>query len=322
MFTASNPSMPASGFVGESKNDIYALIERAPASARHLLAYCKLPSELSSEVRLERASSFIRNKRLQFPIVMKPDVGERGKDVRILRNFDELHSQLTRFTKDVVIQELAKGVEFSVFYFRFPTEPKGQIFSITKKEFPAVIGDGISDLEMLILRDARAVCLAERYFERNRDRLTSIPPKGEAVQLIDIGTHSRGAIFNEGSHLRTPELECAIDDLSHGIDGFYFGRFDLRSPSIDDLMRGNFKIIELNGVTSESTNIYDRRYSLLDAYEILFAQWKIAFEIGAENRRLGAKYLSLREFMKLVRNRDASQIENSTTFLSQKESCA
>jgi hypothetical protein len=221
-----------------------------------------------------------------------------------------------------VIQEFAPGVEVSIFYFRFASERNGRIFSITKKEFPAVIGDGSSDLESLILRDPRAVCLAERYIERNRDRLTSIPANGEPIQLIDIGTHSRGAIFNEGGHLQTPALEQAIDDLSRGIDRFYFGRFDLRSPSIDELMRGNFKIMELNGVTSESTNIYDRRYSLLDSYQILFTQWKIAFEIGSANHTLGAKCLSLREFIKLICNRDVSQIENLTPFLSQKESCA
>jgi hypothetical protein len=145
---------------------------------------------------------------------------------------------------------------------------------------------------------------------------------GEAVQLIDIGTHSRGAIFNEGGHLRSPELEKAIDDLARGIDGFYFGRFDIRSHSIDELMGGNFKIIELNGVTSESTNIYDPRYSLIDAYRILFRQWKLAFDIGAANRELGAKCLLLREFIKLLRTRDVSQLESATPIFSQKESCA
>jgi membrane protein DedA with SNARE-associated domain len=322
VLTASNPSMPASGFVGESKHDIYSLIEKSPASSRHLLAYCKLPSGLTSEARFERATSLIKNERLQFPIVVKPDVGERGNGVRILQSEVELRAQMESLTEDAVIQEFANGVEASVFYFRFPTEQHGRIFSITRKEFPAVVGDGTSDLETLILRDPRAVCLAGRYFERNRDRLATIPAVGEAVQLIDIGTHSRGAIFHEGGQLRTPELERAIDHLSRGIDGFYFGRFDLRSASFAELMRGNFKVIELNGVTSESTNIYDRRYSLIDAYRILFRQWRIAFEIGAANRKLGAKCLSIREFIKLIFSKDASRKENGPAFLPKKASCA
>ena len=42
----------------------------------------------------------------------------------------------------------------------------------------------------------------------------------------------------------------------------------------------NMKILELNGVTSEATHIYDPKFSLLDAYRVLFQQWRIAFEIG------------------------------------------
>ena len=46
-------------------------------------------------------------------------------------------------------------------------------------------------------------------------------------------------------------------------------------------------MIELNGVTSEATNIYDARHSLADAYRVLFEQWSLAFEIGAANRERG-----------------------------------
>ena len=71
--------------------------------------------------------------------------------------------------------------------------------------------------------------------------------------------------------------------------------------SFEDLMRGeNFKIIELNGVTSESTNIYDPKYSLLDAYRILFRQWRLAYEIGVENLALGAKATGKAELIRLA----------------------
>ena len=321
-FTSSNPCLPASGFVGESKFDIYTRIEKSESSRRHLLKYRKLSAKTTFTERLEGAKEFIAETGLQFPMVLKPDVGERGNNIRILRNEHELQLQLQHLTEDALIQEFSPGVETSVFYFRLPSERHGHIFSITKKEFPIVVGDGRSDLETLILRDPRSVCLGQRYFERNVDRLRSVPAKGEMLELIDIGTHSRGAIFAEGDYLRTPELERAIGDLCRGIDGFYFGRFDLRSASFAELMRGNFKVIELNGVTSESTNIYDRRYSLFDAYRILLQQWRLAFEIGAANHKLGSKCLSVREFIKLILTRDVSRIEIENTFLSHKASCA
>ena len=236
-----------------------------------------------------------------FRIPLRPDAGERGKNVSIVRSIDDLETALLNAETDMILQEFAGGDEISVFYYRYPNEPSGKIFSITEKRFPHVVGDGRSSIEELILADPRAVCLAEKYFEQNVGRLAKVPENGERVKIIDIGTHSRGAVFLDGGWMKTPALEQKINEICRGFDGFYFGRFDIRTLSLDDLRRGeNFKIIELNGVTSESTNIYDPRYSLFDAYRILFAQWRIAFEIGAENIKLGAKVVGVFELLRLA----------------------
>ena len=203
--------------------------------------------------------------------------------------------------QDAILQEFADGDEFGVFYYRFPEEKRGQIFAITEKQFPEVIGDGETTLENLILRDKRAVCMVNKYFERHQENLLDIPAKDKKVKLVDIGTHSRGAIFLDGIRLKTGELETAVDDICQEYKGFYFGRFDVRTASIDDFKRGhNFKIIELNGVTSEATSIYDAKNSLFTAYRVLFEQWKIAFEIGAQNRARGAQPTSLLTLTKII----------------------
>jgi hypothetical protein len=163
-------------------------------------------------------------------------------------------------------------------------------------------------MEELILREKRAVAMAGSYFKYHSDNLNSRPPKGERVQLIDIGTHSRGAIFKDGAWLKTAELETKVDDICRNVPGFYFGRFDIRAASFDELKRGNFKIVELNGVSSESTNIYDPKFSLFDAYRILFKQWRLAFEIGNANKECGRSPITLRQFIKLIITRDASPI--------------
>ncbi len=140
--------------------------------------------------------------------------------------------------------------------------------------------------------------MAQHYFKANQDRLFDVPAAGEEVQLIDIGTHSRGSVFLDGAAIRTPALEAAIDRVSKSFEGFYFGRFDIRTPSLEDFQRGeNFKIVELNGVTSEATHIYDPKHSLFEAYRILRAQWRIAFEIGDQNRKRGVKPASLFEVL-------------------------
>ena len=73
------------------------------------------------------------------------------------------------------------------------------------------------------------------------------------------------------------------------------GRRELRSG------RGrNFKVVELNGVTSEATHIYDPANGLLAAYRVLFKQWRLAFEIGALCRARGARVTPLFELLTLT----------------------
>jgi hypothetical protein len=302
IFTAANPAIEAGGFTGESKDKIYRGLREAKENLTYLLRHVFLPKDLNADEKLRRAKDFIAQNRLTFPLAVKPDAGERGAGVFIVKSEAELKRRLTEIKADAIVQEFADGFEFGVFYYRFPSESEGKIFAVTEKRFPEVSGDGAANLETLILRDERAVCLAKSYFERNRERLQTIPAKGEKVKIVDIGTHSRGAIFLDGGWVKTDALESAIDRVCRNYKGFYFGRFDVRTPSIEDFRRGeNFKIVELNGVTSEATSIYDPKNSLLDAYRVLFRQWRIAFEIGAQNARRGAaKPTSVRKLVKMI----------------------
>ena len=123
--------------------------------------------------------------------------------------------------------------------------------------------------------------------------------------------------------LKQAELGTKIDEICRGFKGFYFGRFDIRAASFEDLRRGeNFKIVELNGVTSESTNIYDPRYSLHDAYRILFEQWRLAFEIGEANRKLGAGPATFRTLVSLAFGREAERHQQHLEISAAPDLCA
>jgi membrane protein DedA with SNARE-associated domain len=306
VFTAANPAIPSGGFVGESKNQIYELMSRSTAVRDHILRHILIRAPQQLPQRILTALAFIAKNKLTYPLVVKPDSGERGRGVEIIRNREELELAIKTANCDMIVQEFYGGVEASVFYYRFPGESRGHIFSITEKEFPFVVGDACSTVRELILRDKRAVCMARSYFRNLKEQLDRVPDAGESVQLIDIGTHSRGAIFREGAWLKTTELEDAIARISRSVDGFYFGRYDIRAESFDLLAAGEFKIIELNGVTSESTNIYDPRYNLIDAYKILFRQWRLAFAIGRANTVRGYRSLNISQFVRLLITRDAS----------------
>ena len=283
LFTAANPAMPASGFIGESKSDIL----RGLSAANGFIARATtIGGSLDLSRKLQNAKSFMVANSLSFPVVLKPDSGQRGSGVAVVRSDAEMEQYLRDAGAATIIQEYAPGFEFGVFYYRYPGAPKGRIFSITEKRFPSVIGDGTSSLRRLILKDPRAVCMAAFYLNKHAGQLWDIPKRGEVVQLVEVGTHCRGAVFLDGSWIKTEELEEAIDRLSQTYAGFFFGRYDVRTPSLEDFKQGrNFKVVELNGVTSEATHIYDPKNSLFTAYRVLFAQWRIAFEIGEQNRQ-------------------------------------
>jgi hypothetical protein len=293
-FCAANPAIPAGGFVGESKSQILAQIKAGEFVAR----FAKIPAGNDAQ---KFAKRFMSESELSFPIVIKPDAGQRGLGVAIIHGESELEDYFAKERPDSIVQEFAAGQEFGVLYFRCPGEPRGHIFSVTEKRFPVITGDGASTLERLILLDDRAVCSAAMFLEKNHARLGWIPAEGEKVPLTDIGNHCRGTVFLDGAHILTPDLESAIDRIAQSFDGFYFGRFDIRTPSPADFQRGrNFKIIELNGATSEATHIYDPRHNYFYGQRILREQWRILFAIGAANRARGAKIPTVLELAKML----------------------
>lgn len=287
LFTAANPAIIGGGFVGESKIDILRGLSRA----QEYVARAELiDASLNVEAKIRQARSFMAENGGAFPIVLKPNQGQRGSGVAIVRSDAELSDYISRSSQSLIIQEYAPGHEFGVFYYRLPGTAKGRIFSITEKRMPVLEGDGASTLEQLILKDECAVCLARFHLYNHRARLWEVPSESERVQLVELGTHCRGAIFLDGSWVKTPALEETFDQISKSFEGFYFGRYDVRAPSLVDFRRGkNFKIVELNGVTSEATHIYDPKNNLFTAYKTLLEQWRIAFEIGAQNRQRGVE---------------------------------
>ena len=121
------------------------------------------------------------------------------------------------------------------------------------------------------------------------------------MELVDVGSHSGGTICRDGGRHETPDLKAAVELVSHSFEGFYFGRIDLRASSLEALRRGRgLKVLEVNGVTSEATHIYDPAVSVFEAYRVLFEQWRLAFEIGAANLERGIEPLGLGELLALI----------------------
>lgn len=296
-FTAANPCLESGGMVGEKKHHaLQPLQDNAP----DLVANFSLITAVVAVERFAEAAKFIATQGL--PLVLKPDVGQRGRGVFVARTTEQVNEYLTRFSGSVIVQKHIEGEEFGIFVARMPGQLQPEVLSIVHKTFPCVAGDGVQTLRQLILGDARAKLISSLLFRRWASELSRVPAADEVVKLVEIGAHCRGSLFLDAREHATPELVATLSRLLDAVPGYAFGRMDVRVPSIHDFRQGKgIKVLELNGVSAESAHIYHPGTPLLDGYRAMFHQWSIAFEIGAAYANSGVKTTSALQLLQQFR---------------------
>ena len=288
-FTAANPSIDMGGFFGERKNEILNLI---PNCHKTISVHITMP--MSAD---ELNDALLANN-LDFPLVVKPNVGERGDGVCILYSIQEL---LAYSYTDYIIQEyIDYPVELGVLFYKYPNDIGGRVSSLTRKEFLTVKGNGVCTVEQLLAGSGRSKIYLPMVRQEFQDSLQHVPLKGEKFVVHKIGNHSKGTRFiNANAHI-TDELNATFSEISNQVDGVYFGRYDLKVPSLEHLKRGdNIKIFELNGVSSEPGIMYDQP-NVFKAYSILAHHWLALVDISNQNIRNGVRTTPLRQFFSKV----------------------
>ncbi len=291
-FSAANPAIKSSGNGTESK---YQTIQLIPEKYRPKSILIK--SDTNFEIVIQK----IDEADIQYPLIAKPDIGFRGLLVKKIDSKDELESYLKNYPIDIIIQEfLNYENECGIFYHRKPGRHLGYISSVTLKRFITVEGNGKSTLRDLILKNSRARIFSSLFEELHLKDLNDIPSQGKQFKLTAIGNHSKGTQFVNGNHLITRKLEQIFDRLSKSIDGWYYGRVDIKYNSFDDLENDtDFKILEINGIIAEPTHIYDaKKYSYFKALKTIRNHWKSLFYISIENHKANKiPYESAKKFI-------------------------
>ncbi|UTW55014.1 hypothetical protein [Kordiimonas sp. SCSIO 12610] len=292
--TNSNPGLPYSGLVGESKN---AVLNQVTGVSRDWISPYILCLRWSgnggADKTLKEALHSMKEHSLAFPLVAKPDLGMRGAGVQVVKSEEDLLRYIKAFPQgaNFMLQALINEEgEAGIYYVRHPDQEKGEIISLTLKYFPRVYGDGKTTLKQLIKDDPRAGKLAHLYFERFRGRLNEVIAEGDSVRLAFAGNHSAGTIFRNGENDITNAMRDTFDEIAKSMGEFYVGRFDIRFGDFNALKQGyGFRIIEVNGAGGEPTHIWDSRTTIRSAYSTLFSQYKHLYAIGAKNRARGFK---------------------------------
>jgi len=283
LFSTSNPNLTFGSFFGLTKSEVYQILP---------------PNTYPNTVLIHSNDSFeqvvekIAQSNLEYPFVVKPDVGMVGLLVRIIEDENQLRTYYDLVKVDWIVQEyISYNVEVGLFYVRNPNEQKGKIVGLSEKKPLSIIGDGKSTLGTLVENDSKAVFWKEEIFRKKKKKWNTIPAKGEFVELMYTGNRKTGAQLVELVDEIDEDLVILFDKISRHSNQIFYGRYDIKCNSLEDLKKGkNFAILEFNGVHSGYGHLYHCGKSAKEAYQTIFKMWQNLFQICMINHQNGARF--------------------------------
>ena len=286
-FTPSNPTLTFAGFEGEGKKEMYDLL---PGGSYPKTIYIT-PNMSPGEVKtLVMKNGFI------YPICVKPEVGLKGLLFRKVEDEEKLLLYHQKVPVEYVIQEMIEApLEVSVFYYRYPDQQQGVVSGFVQKDMMQVTGDGKTTLWNLILAHPKAAHRLEEMRIKHEKSLEQIIAEGEKYILAHAANLNRGASFTNLKSLIDDRLLSIFDRLSNRCR-WYYGRYDLKCNSIEELKEGKFIILEFNGAGAEPNHVYNAGYIWTEALKEFAHHWKVLYGIGRYNNRFnGIRYWGNKE---------------------------
>jgi hypothetical protein len=282
-FTPSNPKLTFGGMEGEPKKEMHDLLPPALCPA----FFNVQPSE-DFNVILKKVSDF----NIRFPLIVKPEVGGQGILFRKINTESRLKNYHKHVPVEYFIQEFIEyPMEVSLFYYRYPDEAKGMITGFLQKIPMQLTGDGTHTLEELILMDSKSAKRMAEIRAKHDHNFKKVLATDEKYILSYAANHNRGARFIDLKNEINESLVNILDNISHSVNDFFYGRYDIMCRSVEELKRGeNFVILEYNGCGAEPNHFYDTGYTLINAWREILKHWKILFQISRYNYKAGVDY--------------------------------
>ncbi|MDN3654896.1 hypothetical protein QWZ08_04600 [Ferruginibacter paludis] len=280
-FTSSNPKITFGGLEGEPKKEMYDLLPKELYPPTFFVSANEAISSVEQQLTTHN---------INFPFIVKPEVGEQGVLLRKINNQNELIHYHTLMPWDYIVQQLVQyPMEVSVFYIRHPKESRGVVTGFLHKIPLQVTGNGTDTLQRLVMQHPKGnkqLALLEAKHQKN---WLQVIPEGERYLLSYAANHNRGARFVDLKHAIDDQLTALFDGISSTGNEFYYGRYDIMCSNVEDLKAGkNFTILEYNGCGAEPNHFYDTGYTLLGAYKEILKHWKALYQISKYNRQQGA----------------------------------
>jgi len=248
--------------------------------------------------------AFLNDHQFSFPLIMKPDIGERGLLVEKINTLEEWEQYLDANHLDYIVQEYIQlPNEIGIFFYKLPGKTDITISSVCLKDFLSITGNGKSTVRQLLRENFHGRLQLDRLEKTNTDLLEKILNSGEISMLEPIGNHSRGTAFYSGNHLIDMEMKSLIQSIIGSHSDINYGRFDIKYNSIEELKRGiNYKVIELNGAASEPTHIYDRSIPIWKKYKIFSEHFAVMYDICTIQMQKGIDPISISAGFQTMKN--------------------
>lgn len=246
---------------------------------RFFLPSVLISDSLSVDQKKEQIHEFVNQH--GYPVILKSNVGSVGKGIVKISTDEDVDKHTPRLLGGYILQKFTSNLfECGVFYIRQNDKPK--ITGINKKHFPTVVGNGHDAVSVLAKRHPR---YSNHWNSFLQDIDTAeVLEAGVEKRLSFIGSHTLGCKFTDDGDLLTDELEKEIFAVFERQNGFNFGRVDIKAADEEAFKRGEFVVIEVNGVASLPTHMFDPKYSVWQAYQIFFQHAKYLANIAAEQR--------------------------------------
>ncbi len=299
-FTPSNPKLTFGGMEGEPKKEMYDLLPKA----LYPTTFNVKPGSDFKEVLHQLNQSGI-----EYPLIVKPEIGGQGILLRKVDKEEELLHYHSKLPFEYIVQRMVHyPMEVSIFYIRHPLEPRGTITGFLHKIPLQVTGDGKHTLAELIQYHPKGKKRVGELHSKHKEKWDEVIPRGERYVLSHAANHNRGAHFIDLKEHIDDQLVSIFDAISHQVNDFFYGRYDIMCTNVEDLRNGkNFSILEFNGCGAEPNHFYDTGYTLAGAWREILKHWKALYKISRYNRKQGIAPWPTQKGRRFLR--DAKQLQ-------------
>ncbi|MBX2889108.1 MAG: hypothetical protein KF829_10720 [Ferruginibacter sp.] len=293
-FTAANPTLTFGGMEGETKEEMYNHLPEGTFPKSVFIEH---------EFGFDEVMRRIEKAGITFPLVVKPNVGMMGYMFRKVQNWEELEKYHHAINTKYVVQHLVDfPLEVGLFYYRMPDSNHGTISGLLTKTPPYIIGDGVNNIEQLLDKHEGVRFKRDELKRKHSSYLAAILPFGERFFLSDASNRTQGGDLKSIHSEIDERLVAVMDKISIFSNSFFYGRYDIKCKSIEDLKEGkNFYILEFNGSGSGVQQIFGNGYSLFKAVSIIAHHWKMMYRISNFNLKRGIGKWAFMDGMRVLK---------------------